>query len=85
MKKPTYKCQCDFILGLPKERLIIHLSGCPEDSWFQEYYSMPWWKRFGHNSPEKLYKEHLGGARLYPTYTKIPDFGRAVISKHNGA
>ena len=73
------------MLGLPKERVAIHLSGCPEDPWFEEYYSLPWWKRIFSPSPKECYEEFLRLPPLPKQNIKIPDFGRAVISKHNWA
>lgn len=39
--------------------LIIHLMGCPEDSWSKEYEALPWWKKMFSVNPARLYNMHL--------------------------
>lgn len=60
MKKPEYKCCCDQMLDIPKEKIILHLQGCPEQYYYQEYYAMPWYKRwFVYRSPKVMYREKM--------------------------
>lgn len=52
-------CKCDKILSIEKEKIIIHLLGCPKDSYYKEYYETYWLKRLFMTSPESFYKYHF--------------------------
>jgi len=57
MNKDNRKCQCKKILG--RDKIYLHLSGCPEDYWTKEYNEMPWYKKLCYRSPRKIYNYHL--------------------------
>lgn len=61
----TKKCLCALMLDIPKERLVMHLMGCPEDWHTKEYEAMPWWKKLLTGNPAKIYKIHMQQTGIY--------------------
>lgn len=52
-------CDCKKLIGYTgTNELVIHLMGCPKDSYVAEYAALPWWKKLIYRSPESLYSEH---------------------------
>jgi hypothetical protein len=51
------KCVCLEVMGRDpaKTPVIVHLLGCPEDSWAKEYDALPWYRRLFRKSPHKTY------------------------------
>ena len=63
MKNEKEKCYCREILsnetGRWIENIYIHLTGCPEDSYYDEYYNLPWYKKILQRSPKSIYIDHI--------------------------
>lgn len=61
MKKD--KCYCREILyndfGYKHDRIIYHLSGCPENPETKKYNKLPWYKKILKTNPKSFYEEHL--------------------------
>lgn len=54
------QCHCHFLLNMQEDRKIhIHLSGCPEDSDYQEYKKLPWYKKLFTRNPYNTYLSHF--------------------------
>lgn len=53
------QCYCNKILN--RDRLVIHLMGCPEHYEYKEYVALKWYKRIFRLNPYKLYlRYHVG-------------------------
>lgn len=52
------KCVCAQMIGIPEDRLIIHLMGCSKDWHTKEYDALPWWKKIIVGNPRSIYKIH---------------------------
>ena len=54
-------CHCKTLLA--REKIYVHLYGCPEDSISiqdqEKYDKLPWYKKLLERSPAELYAEHL--------------------------
>lgn len=51
------KCHCKTILG--REKIYVHLLGCPKDDYSKEWETFSWWKKNWYESPESIYNYHL--------------------------
>ena len=56
------KCRCKEILG--REKLILHLHGCPESVEYKEYQKLSWYKKIFRINPYHFYEDHLCSARI---------------------
>jgi len=51
------KCQCKQILG--RDKIYLHLYGCPKSDEYKKYINLPWYKKIIAKNPYSFYLNHL--------------------------
>lgn len=61
------KCRCKKILG--RDKIWVHLSGCPDSIYTKDYNKLPWYKKIFARDPTSLYIDIENASwRLKKTY-----------------